>query len=348
MPKQHFKYNTGSTITNTIQKGIHSIATEGTQDWGPTSVTGFYPETTPPSGGYTIYYMRPSGGPSVHVANNDTQAISFLKSFGSTGSTISDVLTWASNTANYYVQTGATTGIITSGLTLNLDAGNLSSYSGTGTSWYDISGNNNNATLTSYGAGVPSYSSLGGGAILFTRNAYNIGNSAIFQGGSSFANLTTAVSLSVWFYTGTNTTMILAGKGYQFDTTPYEIQSYQINIDGGTINARITANGSTNNTDLTSSSLSLNTWTNVTLTYDGSNIKIYINGTLANSTAKSGLMTNIYSLPFVIGGQSVNLVGTTKYDFYNGYIGQVLLYNTALTSGQILQNFNATKTRFGL
>ena len=106
MPKQHFKYNTGSTITNTIQKGIHSVATEGTQDWGPTSVTGFYPETTPPTGGYTIYYMRPSGGPTVHVAYNNTQAISFLKSFGSTGSTISDVLTWASNTANYYVQTG--------------------------------------------------------------------------------------------------------------------------------------------------------------------------------------------------------------------------------------------------
>ena len=238
--------------------------------------------------------------------------------------------------------------IVTAGLVLNLDAGNSSSYPGTGTSWFDISGNSNNATLTSYGAGVPSYSSLGGGAILFTRNAFNVGNSAIFPGGSSFANLTTAVSLSLWFYTGTNTTMILAGKGYQFETVPYEIQSYQININGGTINARITANGSTSNTDLSGPSLSLNTWTNVTLTYDGSNIIIYINGTLTNSTPKTGLMTSIYSLPFIISGQTTNISGSTVSDFYGGYIGQVLLYNTALTAGQILQNFNGTKTRFGL
>jgi hypothetical protein len=242
----------------------------------------------------------------------------------------------------------STPSIVTSGLLLNLDAGNPSSYPGTGTSWFDISGNNNNATLTSYGSGVPSYSSLGGGAISFTRNAFNVGNSAIFQGGSSFANLTTEVALSLWFYTGTNTLMVLAGKGYQFSDVPYEIQSYQINLNGGTINARITAGGSTNNTDLSGPSFSLNTWTNVTLTYNGSNIIIYINGTLANSTSKSGLMTGIYSLPFVIGSQTTNIPGTTLSEFYNGYIGQVLLYNIALSQPQVLQNFNVTKARFGL
>lgn len=105
---QHFKYNTGSTINNTTQKGNISIAIGGDQDWGPTDVTGFYPETTAPAGGYTLYSMRSVGGPSVHVANNDTQAIFFLKSFGATGTTISDVLSWASAQGGYYVQTGST------------------------------------------------------------------------------------------------------------------------------------------------------------------------------------------------------------------------------------------------
>ena len=88
-----------------------AIATGGSQDWGPTSITGFYPETTPPASGYTIYYIRSIGGPSVHIANNDTQCIFFLKSFGSTGSTISDVLAWASGQSNYYVQSGSAVGV---------------------------------------------------------------------------------------------------------------------------------------------------------------------------------------------------------------------------------------------
>lgn len=105
---QHFKYNTGSTINNTTQKGNIAIATSGTYDWGPTSSTGYYPETTPPTGGYTIYYMRSTGGPSIEVATSDAQCVTFLKSFGATGTTINNVLTWVSNTADYYVQTGAT------------------------------------------------------------------------------------------------------------------------------------------------------------------------------------------------------------------------------------------------
>ena len=105
---QHFKYNTGATINNTTQKGNIAIATSGTYDWGPTSTTGFYPETSPPTGGYTIYYMRPTGGPSIEVATSDAQCVRFLKSFGATGSTIANVLSWASGQSNYYIQTGAT------------------------------------------------------------------------------------------------------------------------------------------------------------------------------------------------------------------------------------------------
>ena len=54
-------------------------------------------------------------------------------------------------------------GIVTSGLILNLDAGNASSYPGTGTTWTDLSGNNRNGTLIN-GVG---YTSANGGALTF-------------------------------------------------------------------------------------------------------------------------------------------------------------------------------------
>jgi hypothetical protein len=64
--------------------------------------------------------------------------------------------------------------IITSGLLLNLDAGNTASYPGTGTTWTDLSGNGYNGTLTN----GPTYSSSNGGTIVFdgTNDVASFGN----------------------------------------------------------------------------------------------------------------------------------------------------------------------------
>ena len=80
-------------------------------------------------------------------------------------------------------------GIVTSGLILNLDAGNASSYPGTGTTWTDLSGNNNNGTLVN-GVG---YSSSNGGIMTFdgVNDFVNCGNSSTF-------NQTNALTLSTW------------------------------------------------------------------------------------------------------------------------------------------------------
>lgn len=241
--------------------------------------------------------------------------------------------------------------IVTSGLLLNMDAGKTSSYAGSGTTWNDISGNGRVATLSGYGGGsTPTYSSLGGGSILFNRSSATADSAAVFSlsaGGTSWADLTSQVSLSVWFYTGTSSVMILAGKGFQ--TTPgLEYQAYQFYTNGSSIVARVTAGGATSNADV-STSFSFNTWTNVTLTYNGSSVIIYKNGTSANSVSKSGSITNIYSWPFIIGAQyNANNSYNLPTDGFNGYIGQVLLYNRALSSTEVLQNYNSTKTRFGL
>jgi len=93
----------GTTLLTSVVKRNVYVGIEGLSEYGPTVNTGFYNGITPPVGGYTIYVLKESQGPSIHVANNDSQCIFFLKSFGATGTTISDVLTWSNGQANIWV-----------------------------------------------------------------------------------------------------------------------------------------------------------------------------------------------------------------------------------------------------
>ena len=242
--------------------------------------------------------------------------------------------------------------IVTRGLTLHLDAHAPSSYPGSGTAWNDISTNARVSTLSGYAGGsTPTYSTLGGGSILFNRSTSLANSAAVFSlsaGGTTWADLTSTVSLSLWFYTGTSSVMILAGKGFRTTPTPQEFQSYQFYTNGSSIIGRITAGGTTSNVDV-STSFSFNTWTSVVLTYDGSTASVYKNGLLANSASKTGSITNILSLPFVVGAQyNANNSYNLPADGFNGWIGNVLLYDRALTAAEVLQNFNVQRSRFGI
>jgi hypothetical protein len=101
---------TGTTTHNVIIEKSFKVGVTGFDDYGAAtdSFTGntgnqFWTGITPPNGGYTIYVAKPFQGPSIHIANDNNQCIFFLKSFGSTGSTISDVLAWADVQTNIWV-----------------------------------------------------------------------------------------------------------------------------------------------------------------------------------------------------------------------------------------------------
>lgn len=100
----YIKSGTTTNISSAIRKSFR-VGVNGAADYGPTNITGFYKGITPPIGGYTIYVGKETQGPSIHVAYDDEQCIFFLKSFGSTGSTISDVLNWADSQENIWVTT---------------------------------------------------------------------------------------------------------------------------------------------------------------------------------------------------------------------------------------------------
>lgn len=102
----------GTTTKRAATRNVNfKIGVDGSDDYGPTSSTGFYNGITPPSSGYTIYVHRNIGGPSIHVAYDDSQCIFFLKSFGSTGNTISEVLSWSTGRTDLWVQTNDLTSV---------------------------------------------------------------------------------------------------------------------------------------------------------------------------------------------------------------------------------------------
>ena len=93
----------GTTLLSSAVRGNVYIGVQGVSDYGPTEDTGFYNGITPPVGGYTIYVLKEFQGPSIHVASNDSECMYFLKSFGATGTTISDMLSWANLQTNLWV-----------------------------------------------------------------------------------------------------------------------------------------------------------------------------------------------------------------------------------------------------
>lgn len=83
-----------------------------------------------------------------------------------------------------------------------------------------------------------------------------------------------------------------------------------------------------------------NTWYHIVDTYDGNTVNIYINGILVDTISPITFTTN--SFPLYIGSN-----GGTNY-YLHGKIAKTMLYNKELTSTEVLQNYNATKGRFGL
>ena len=225
--------------------------------------------------------------------------------------------------------------VITDGLVLYLDAANRYSYPGSGTTWSDISRGGNNGTLVN----GPTYNSANGGSIVFdgVDDYINCGSNNIINIGSSF---TVGFWINMTSMPSTVTSpIIIKSNADDFLILISSRTSYEgISIGSGTTWAQ----GRTN----TTSSFFLQQWVHVAVTYNGSgannlsNLNIYensINKTITSGTA--GLLSQ--STSTIIG--YINSGNTL-----NGKISKFSIYNRALSATEVLQNYNATKTRFGL
>jgi hypothetical protein len=235
--------------------------------------------------------------------------------------------------------------IITNGLVLCLDAANTKSYSGVGTTWYDLSGNGNNGTLTN----GPTYSDEKGGSIVFdgTNDTLVISNSLSLQNTFSRNSFTiTSVSKT--------TTLV-----YPKSAFPFWIQTYVLN-PGGAINNRGMSSGDgsletgfvieVNNggtyfvgtvTHKTELSVIYHRTMVIDRTNNGFKFKYYVNGVFLGQVEDPSISGSIYDG----GGMSFgNMFGW----LFSGSLYNLTIHSSALTSQQISQNFNAVRGRFGL
>jgi len=218
---------------------------------------------------------------------------------------------------------------IEDGLVLCLDAGNTKSYSGSGTTWTDLSGNGNNGTLEN-GVG---YNSSNGGSLSFDgSNDYAVVNSS-FQVSTSVT-----YSFEAWIYktstaTGNSGMLISGGYGGNKDgimiTSEFYSGNSSTNIhtksENGDVNA-VYYNGVSQvlneESTGTATNFNLNEW-----------IHIAVTGITVDST--DGAAHHI--------GQNNN-----DTNEFTGRISNLKVYDRELTASEVQQNFNATRSRYGV
>lgn len=219
--------------------------------------------------------------------------------------------------------------IAESGIVLSLDAADAYSYPGSGSSWFDLSGNNNHCTLT--------------GTAFSTSN----GGILTFNGTSDFGNITTMTNLNNQF--STNEVWV------RFNN-PTAARAEQVlsrsNLNAGTFNIlkNISTlllgnfrNGSNVLTSVIQPTSTLTTnWTHLVFSYNGTTLSLYQNGQQIATASNSGVINTDGTLVINIGRN------TTGGAFFEGSMGIARIYNRGLSASEVLQNFDANKSRFGL
>ena len=226
---------------------------------------------------------------------------------------------------------GSTTpGVVTSGLVFYLDAGNASSYPGTGTSWFDLSGLGNTFTLQN----SPTYGATGGGSFLF--NGSN--NSAIIAAGTN-ASYTSATFIVIVEAVGT----FLTSTGLIFSP--------------GTGGASIagTTQGSTGNIKFNwnDDPTSYNNASGLTIpggTTGWAYVAVSVSPTLTTYCVNNTFTTFVYTPTTITLGSGLTVGNDSRFAsrLFNGYVAVAMMYNTALSQTDLTQNYNYYKTRFGI
>jgi hypothetical protein len=234
--------------------------------------------------------------------------------------------TWASqtNTGRTHI---ATKGIVQSGLVLNLDAGVSSSYPGSGTTWTDLSGNGNNGTLTN----GPTYNSANGGSIVFdgSNDYVTIPYDTSFNSSKITVDCVTRVNSKI------HVRPIVNRWANSWRLLIVNVGFYRFQFDILVANQVYTVRS---NFVFDTSSIY-----HITATYDGTSLKMYINGNLQDDLLVSGNLDSSSNDIKIARNSSYNPSRHLNQNFYN-----LKIYNRALSAAEIQQNYNALRSRFGI
>lgn len=226
--------------------------------------------------------------------------------------------------------------IITDGLILHLDAGNKNSYSGSGATWTDLTGNGYNATLIN----SVGYSSNSGGMLTFN------GSTQVAQVNvNSFVRSNTSYTFSTFFYLTTSN----GGAPFCLMTTPNDSNNtdgfwQHLNLTNWLWRTEDSSGENGGNAEAPTGFVS-STYYHLTVVVTTNSIKFYRNGNLISIISTTFSWANVRNdnTAYVFIGKGY------EDDYYmTGNVGNFLMYNRILNNAEILANYYGQKSRFGL
>lgn len=317
------KYTTGSE-TLALKRGNFYIGT-GDVGKGPSDVTGYYQGVDVPSSGYTIYSYNEnsSSNLSYHVANNDEELISFTNGIANESFTsTTESIAWLNTQSNNVIFNSDFEPIITDGLIFYVNPSKVMSYITGNTSVYDVTNNYNGVSQN----GV-SFLNENDGVWSFDGTD----DSILFQNLS--LGTTTGATFMFW---STNNSTNSQQSPFGWHRSYWTIRSSQTFIFIG-------YGGIEHSSSFERSSSFTNTGTNwrfLSVTVNGSSGSFYKNGLK---------LSNFSNMPSTIDSNSSMYIGRRNHGqgyWYDGKIGDVLIYDRPLTDDEIVYNYETTGKRF--
>jgi hypothetical protein len=226
--------------------------------------------------------------------------------------------------------------IVTSGSVFLANATNTTSYPGTGTSWYDISGNSNTGSLVNGPVYNTSSSFVLDGANDYIR----------FNSGSAINDLTKA-TWTMWLRW--TEAVGITDTSFLYKSDNNSTAGWFISVISNRIGIQIVTSTNKQYYMPSTETPARNVWYMLSVTWDGTvfatgGINIYINGVkntatpFSNSAGVAPRTTDAAQV-FDVGN---NRPGSANY--FGGEVGLVQIHNRVLSDDEILQNFNATRT----
>ncbi len=230
--------------------------------------------------------------------------------------------------------------IIEDGLVLRLEGGRHDSYPGTGTTWFDLSPNRSNGTISGSVSFSPynNYATFGsGGSVSFSPQLRIQREKTISFWIRSDRPLSDVDDWRIGFLNNSGAVGVMFGMMYGVGP----VQDLGFWGYGGENDLAITSNGTR--------WIELNYWVNVALTMDSNRfVRIYKNGIQQTLSRNSD---NATALTFAMPTDTTNYFEITGGSWTSGFtylnLGSVLVYNRTLTQSEIIKNFAATKGNYG-
>jgi hypothetical protein len=344
---QPIKYNTGAKTTGCcIRKGNYDIGIVQNREYGPTVNTGFWNGYDVPSGGFVSFQNKASQGPSIYNIPSESDIVAFGRQLNigsglNTPEAVMEVCLTTNTIALVNIEYPELPSIDNNILTL--DAGYTASYPWTGTSWGNIAGGSITggtiigSVIFNKGTSGKNYSDsnltyvqdvwtevlpFGGVLSNFTINVFIVTNTF----GNQNSNLVSQRYSQDPSYTPeTDCNFFIrgnvAGDGFEGG---FRVSGVDYSVDTGTIGSGVK---------------------NISLTFDGSELIIYLNGSRKGDLIISPTLVS-NNLNTIIAGSVNGLSGGSSLNYFAGKINAVNIYDVALGSSKIGDLYNAYVNRF--